>query len=104
MKHMLTGLALLAGIATAQAQTVSVPQDVNPPADPLEVKPVAPAKPSRETPEASAIRSRLEAFGYADISDLDRDSTGVWHAHASRDNSKLHVVVDKGGRIIPQSH
>jgi hypothetical protein len=48
------------------------------------------------------MRSKLEGFGYTDIQDLDRDSMGVWHAHALKDNAQVDVTVSKGGRILPQ--
>jgi hypothetical protein len=109
------GLALLAALMpspvhpTAFAQSpgatsVSAPS-TDALANPLQVKPVAPAaQPSQESPAASAIRAKLESFGYADISRLDRDSAGRWHAHATKDNSTVEVVVSKGGRILPQQH
>jgi hypothetical protein len=103
------GLVLLAALApspahpNAFAQSAGIDASSGPPTNPVEVKRVtAAANPSQETPEASAIRSKLQSFGYADISALDRDSAGLWHVHATKDKEAVDVVVTKGGRILPQ--
>ena len=98
MRQILIGL-MLAGIAsgTAAAQTpASRPTD-----DPLAVKPVTA---SSETSSADVIRSKIERIGYAHVTDLTRDSTGIWHAHAIRDDQPVAIAVDKGGRIKPDTH
>jgi hypothetical protein len=83
--------------AFGQIQTNNAP----PPLDPHQVVPKAATKPEHETPEAATIRNKLEGFGYTDIKDLDRDSAGVWHAHAVKDNAQVTIAVSKGGRILP---
>jgi hypothetical protein len=98
MRYALVGFALLAACPYAQAQTNSTP----PPANPLSVTPVQQGKPAEESPDAAAIRARLEAFGYDNVTDLQRDSTGVWRARALKDNKVISVTVDKGGRITQQ--
>jgi hypothetical protein len=70
------------------------------PADQLAVVPVPKAK---ETSESDEIRSRIERVGYAHVTDLTRDSMGVWHAHAIRDDQPVSITVDKGGRIKPEA-
>jgi hypothetical protein len=99
MKIALIGLALCALGSAAQAQT-RTPDMVAPPANPLAVTPIEPARPSQETPEAAAIRSKMEALGYTNITGLERDGTGLWHAQATLHNATVSIVVDKGGRII----
>jgi hypothetical protein len=100
MKFALIGLALLIVCpgALAQAGPTSTP------ANPIAITPGEPAKAPPESPKAAAIRSRLESFGYDNVTDLDRDSAGLWHARALKDNEVISVIVDKGGRIIPQRH
>lgn len=98
MKIALIGLALCAMGSVAQAQTRNANMAA-PPASPLAVRPIEPAKPSRETPEAAATRAKMEASEYTNITGLERDSTGRWHAQATLNNAAVSVVVDKGGRI-----
>jgi hypothetical protein len=91
MRYALAGLALLTACPSLQAQP-SAPQAAPTPAD----------KAANEDPEAAAVRARPQAFGYDNVTDLDRDSAGLWHARALKDNEVISVIVDKGGRIIRQ--
>jgi hypothetical protein len=49
------------------------------------------------------IRSKIERVGYTDVTGLARDSLGIWHAHAIRNNEAVDITVDKGGRIKPEA-
>ena len=81
--------AFLGGSALAQTSQ-------SPPADPLTVKPV----PSQaQSPESASIRMKIEQAGYTDVSDLARDSMGVWRARGRKGGDTVDIVVDKGGRI-----
>jgi hypothetical protein len=95
MKPIFIGLFLILAVgaapSTAGAQSA--------PASPLSVSPVTPEPPSKESPEAATIRSKLEALGYSDITDVERDPTGVWRAHAHRGGDAVVVAIDKGGRV-----
>ncbi len=88
MRCALVGLVLLAVCPSLQAQTSQSPS--------------AAAKAAQGDPEATAVRARLQAFGYDNVTDLDRDRAGIWHARALKDNEVISVIVDKGGRIIPR--
>ncbi len=97
MKSFLTGLALVCiVVGVAAAQTPSQ----RPTDDPLAVKPISP---QTQTTGAEMIRSKIERIGYTDVTDLSRDSLGVWHAHAIRNNEAVDITVDKGGRIKPEA-
>lgn len=87
MRCALVGLVLLAVCPSPQAQTNQSPSA---------------AKAAQGDPEATAVRARLQAFGYDNVTDLDRDRAGIWHARALKDNEVISVIVDKGGRIIPR--
>jgi len=96
---MRAALALLA-IATLAAGS-AVAQNTGrapaaPPADPLAVKPVPPQE---QRAEMDSIRTKIEQAGYTDVTDLSRDSMGVWRAHARKGEGAFNIVVDKGGRI-----
>jgi hypothetical protein len=93
MRYALAGLVLLVACPSLQAQT-------NGPQVPLPS--TAAGKAVQDDPEAAAVRARLEAFGYDNVTDLERDRAGLWHARALKDNEVISVIVDKGGRIIRQ--
>lgn len=83
------------GAAGALAQNTSRPPTA-PLADPLAVKPVSPQE---QRAEMDAIRTRIEQAGYTGVTDLTRDSMGVWRARARKGEGAVDIVVDKGGRI-----
>jgi hypothetical protein len=97
MKHNLFALGLisiltgLAGFSSSLAQDSSAPYAVNP------------LGPSDAATAATAIKSRLEAWGYREVKDLSRDRTGGWHGHVTKDNVEIAVSIDKGGRITAPS-
>jgi hypothetical protein len=81
--------AFLGGSALAQTTQ-------SPSADLLSVKPV----PSQaQSPESASIRMKIEQAGYTDVTELARDSMGIWRARARKGNDTVDVMVDKGGRI-----
>jgi riboflavin biosynthesis pyrimidine reductase len=80
----------------AAAQTPSQ----RPADDPLSVKPISP---QTQTTDMEMIRARIERIGYSNVTGLSRDSLGVWHAHAMRNNEPVDIIVDKGGRIKPEA-
>lgn len=92
MNHALAIVAAAAVFGgSAFAQT-----NPSPPVDPLSVKPV----PSQaQSPESDPIRMKIEQAGYTDVTDLTRDSMGIWRARARKGNDTVDVMVDKGGRI-----
>ena len=92
MKLAIAGMALAAmTVASAVAQNNQPPR-----ADPLAVKPV-PAQ--ARTIDSDVIRTKIEQAGYTDVSDLTRDSMGVWRARAKKGDDMVNIAVDKGGRI-----
>ncbi len=86
------GIIAIAAIVAGEALAQTNP----PPADPLTVKPV----PSQaQTTESESIRTKIEQAGYTDVTDLSRDSLGVWRARGRKGNDMVEISVDKGGRI-----
>jgi hypothetical protein len=82
-------VAMMAGSAFAQTNG-------RPPADPLAVKPIPP---HAQTIDSDTIRTKIEGAGYSEVTDLSRDSMGVWRARAKKGDESIDIVVDKGGRI-----
>jgi len=88
---------MLAGSAFAQVSG----QTSRPAADPLAVTPISPSQSTAG--DADMIRTKIEQAGYTDVTDLSRDSVGVWRARARKGGDVVGVVVDKGGRIKPEA-
>ena len=91
---LLIAATTMAGPAFAQTQISE-----RPPANPLAVNPISPRA---QTVDIDVMRQTMERAGYTDISDLSRDSIGVWRAHAKKGDGQVDVIVDKGGRIKPE--
>jgi hypothetical protein len=104
MRGAVAGLAmaaLLAGGAFGQTSGPASDQTSGrPAADPLAVTPISPSQ--ARTGDADMIRTKIEQAGYTDVTDLSRDSIGVWRARARKGGDVVGVVVDKGGRIKPE--
>jgi hypothetical protein len=96
MKPALPIIAPIIAIALLTAASALAQDTGRPAADPLAVKPV----PSQaERPESDSIRTKIEQAGYTDVTDLSRDSLGVWRARGRKGGEPVDIVVDKGGRI-----
>lgn len=91
MKALSVSAALAMAASTALAQTGQRPAD-----DPLAVKPITS---EAKTTDTDMIRSKIERLGFTDVSDLSRDSMGVWRGKARLGTETVDVTVDKGGRI-----
>jgi hypothetical protein len=89
-----TAACIAAGGAVAQTPSQR-PAD-----DQLSVKPIPP---KTQTTDVEMIRAKIERIGYSDVTGLSRDSLGIWHAHAMRNNEAVDIIVDKGGRIKPEA-
>jgi hypothetical protein len=77
--------AIIAGSAFAQTNE-------RPPADPLAVKPI----PSQaQTIDIDTIRTKIEGAGYTEVTDLSRDSMGVWRVEkrAAKQSTSLSTKV-----------
>ncbi|TCH98252.1 hypothetical protein EJV46_13770 [Roseococcus sp. SYP-B2431] len=72
---------------SARAETLSAP----PPA----------AEPLRLT-EGEA-RSRIEAIGYTQVTDLWADSHGLWHGRAARNGDPRAIRLDRDGNLLDPS-
>jgi hypothetical protein len=93
-------LALLAGPALAQQAPPAAkgPQNnaVNTTNTPT---PANPVQGSNSFTEGEA-KSRIEAKGFTNVSDLKKDDTGVWRGHASKDGRTVSVSLDYQGNVV----
>jgi periplasmic protein CpxP/Spy len=50
----------------------------------------------------SQARSRLEAQGFGNVSDLRKDDQGIWRGKAQRDGKSVSVAIDYKGTVQTQ--
>ncbi|MBR0875327.1 PepSY domain-containing protein [Bradyrhizobium tropiciagri] len=46
-------------------------------------------------------KSRIEAAGYSDVSDLKKDDSGVWRGKAKKGDKQIEVSLDFQGNVNP---
>jgi len=83
----------LAQTASPDANTPAVNSPNSPP------NPGAPVAGANSFTEGQA-KSRIEAKGFKNISDLKKDDRGVWRGKASQDGKVMNVSVDFQGNVV----
>ncbi|TCH99375.1 hypothetical protein EJV46_01470 [Roseococcus sp. SYP-B2431] len=78
-----------ASLASAQAPSATPSQPVT----------AAPAAGANSFTEAQA-RGRLEAAGFTNVTELQKDDQGVWRGRASRNGTVTAVGVDFRGNVV----
>lgn len=70
----------------------------------------APTQPTTTAPVAGAnsftegqARSRIEAAGYTNVTDLRKDEQGVWRGQATRNGASTAVGLDFQGNVVEGS-
>lgn len=86
--------ALMATGAVAQTSTTSPMPAPNAPADAN-----APLPGANSFTEGQA-KSRLEANGYTNVTNLKKDDNGVWKGTATNAGAQVNVSVDYRGNIV----
>ena len=103
MRVYLAGAAAAAMISTfAVAQPAN--RDANTPAvntPNTPPNPGAPAAGANSFTEGQA-KSRIEANGFANVSDLRKDDQGVWRGKAMKDGKSINVSLDFQGNVTAQ--
>jgi opacity protein-like surface antigen len=87
--------AALAQPANPQGNTPAVNTPNSPP------NPGAPVAGANSFTEGQA-KSRIESKGFANVSDLQKDSQGVWRGKAMRDGKNVGVSLDFQGNVTAQ--
>ena len=113
-----TVASLAVGASFAQDTKSSEPEDPGKKAlprldyDKLNVEPGPPAIKTTEgnnpgAPAAGAnsftedqAKSRIEARGFANVSELKKDDQGIWRGMAQRDGRKVQVMLDFQGNVV----
>ena len=106
MRKTLIATVVVAVGFPALAQPQPARQPANPDANtPAVNSPNSPPNPGAPVAGANSFtegqaRSRIEAKGFKDVSDLQKDDRGVWRGKASQDGKARNVSVDFQGNVI----
>jgi hypothetical protein len=97
---------ILTAFTLALASSAVVAQPANPDGSTPAVagrgnNPAAPVAGSNSF-TAGQAKSRIESNGFAHVSDLQKDSQGVWRGTATKDGKKVSVAVDFQGNVTAQ--
>ena len=96
----LATLLAAAGIAHAQTSTTpSSPSATTPPSTTTTPSTGGSASGSAGTMSMSAVKTKIEASGYSNVTDLKKDSTGDWTAKATKSGKQVAVMVDSKGTV-----
>jgi putative membrane protein len=99
-----TALALLAaGISPSFAQSSSTRTTATPPAistSNAESKTAAAPVPGKNSFTESEARSRLESFGYSNVTTLHKDDQSIWRGTAMKGGKQTQVSLDYQGNIV----
>lgn len=61
----------------------------------------APASGANSFTEGQA-RDRIQAAGYSDVSDLQKDDQGIWRGQGMRNGQRVAVALDYQGNVSPR--
>jgi hypothetical protein len=92
---MLISAAAIAQPANRDANTPAVNAPGSPP------NPGAPVSGANSFTEGQA-KSRIEAQGYANVSNLQKDDQGVWRGKAMKDGKSVNISLDFQGNVTAQ--
>src|SRR5262245_10434996 len=93
---MVTLAALLAATGIAYAQTSTTPSSPSTPPSPgsMTTTPGGAGAMSQ-----SSVKSKIEASGYSNVTNLKQDKTGHWTADATKGGKQIAVMVDDKGTV-----
>jgi periplasmic protein CpxP/Spy len=100
MKRTIVTLATFlaaAGIANAQTTSPSTPSTTMPPSGGSST--TMPSSGAAGAMSATAVKSKIEASGYSNVTNLKQDASGGWTAKASKGSQQVAVSVDSKGMV-----
>jgi protein CpxP len=100
MKRTIVTLATLlatAGIANAQTTSPTAPSTTTPPSSGSST--TMPGSGGTSAMSESAVKSKIEASGYSNITNLKQDAAGGWTAKATKGGQQVAVSVDSKGMV-----
>lgn len=102
--YLLASIMALSTVA-AFGQTKVPPTNPNPATPAVTTSstptPASPAKGSNSFTMAQA-KSRIEAAGYTNVTDLTKDNNGIWRGHGSKNGAIGQVSLDYQGNVLPK--
>jgi hypothetical protein len=101
MKRTIVTLATLlaaAGIANAQTTSPSAPSATTPPSGGSSTT-MPGTGGAAGAMSATAVKSKIEASGYSNVTGLKQDASGGWTAKASKGGQQVAVSVDSNGMV-----
>ena len=102
MKPTIITLATLlaaAGIANAQTTSPSTPSATTPPSGGSSTSMPGTSDGAAGALSATAVKSKIEASGYTNVTGLKQDAGGGWSAKASKGGQQVAVSVDSKGMV-----
>jgi hypothetical protein len=102
MKRTIITLATLlaaAGIANAQTTSPSTPSATTPPSGGSSTSMPGTSGGAAGALSATAVKSKIEASGYTNVTGLKQDADGGWSAKASKGGQQVAVSVDSKGMV-----
>ena len=88
-------LTLMAALAISTTAAVAQPPAVK---SPSTNNPAAPVPGANSFTEGQA-KARIESRGYANVSDLSKDTNGFWRGTAMKDGKPVNVTLDYQGNV-----
>ena len=95
-------MIIIAAIASLAAGTAFAQPAGKQPAEPpaaAQTKPSTPTTPSTAAMTETQAKARIEAQGYANVSELRKDAQGMWTARAMKDGKSHQLSLDTRGQI-----
>jgi len=102
MKRTIVTLATLlaaAGMANAQTTSPSAPSATTPPSSGSSTTMPGSSGGAAGALSATAVKSKIEASGYTNVTGLKQDADGGWSAKASKGGQQVAVSVDSKGMV-----
>ncbi len=102
MKRTIVTLATFlaaAGIANAQTTSPSTPSTTMPPSGGSSTTMPGSSGGAAGAMNATAVKSKIEASGYSNVTNLKQDASGGWTAKASKGSQQVAVSVDSKGMV-----
>ena len=95
----LTTLLAAAGIANAQTTSPSAPSTTTPPSGGSSTTMPGSSGGAAGAMSPTAVKSKIEASGYTNVTGLKQDANGGWSAKASKGGQQVAVSVDSKGMV-----
>jgi len=102
MKRTIVTLATLlaaAGVANAQTTTPSSPSATTPPSSSTTMPGSGSTGGSAGAMTQTSVKSKLEASGYSNVTNLKQDNAGNWTAKATKGSQQVAVSIDSKGMV-----